>query len=30
MKCPYCGSEETYLVKGDECVIKEVEAETEE
>ena len=28
--CPYCGSEETYLVKGDECVIKEVEAETEE
>lgn len=28
-KCPYCGSEETWLVKGNECIIKEIEAETE-
>ncbi len=26
--CPHCGSEETYLVQGNECIIKEVEAET--
>lgn len=25
--CPNCGSEHTYLVTGNECVIKEVEAE---
>ena len=28
--CPYCHSEYTYLVQGNECVIKEIEAETEE
>ena len=28
--CPYCGSERTYLVTGNECLIKEIEAETEE
>lgn len=27
-KCPYCGSYETWLVKGNECIIKEIEAET--
>lgn len=25
--CPHCGSEETWLVSGNECVIKEIEAE---
>ncbi|MBR3227617.1 MAG: hydrogenase maturation nickel metallochaperone HypA [Erysipelotrichaceae bacterium] len=25
--CPYCKSEHTYLVTGNECVIKEIEAE---
>ena len=25
--CPYCGSGNTYLVTGNECVIKEIEAE---
>ncbi len=28
--CPYCGSGETWLVRGNECVIKEIEAECEE
>ena len=28
--CPYCGSPETYLLVGNECSIKEIEAETEE
>ena len=28
--CPYCGSERTWLLQGNECVIKEIEAETEE
>ena len=28
--CPYCGSEHTYLLQGNECNIKEIEAETEE
>ena len=28
--CPYCGSGETYLLYGNECVIKEIEAETED
>ena len=27
--CPYCGSENTFLVQGNECMIKEIEAETE-
>ena len=27
--CPYCGSKETWLVQGNECVIKEIEAETD-
>ena len=26
--CPYCGSPETWLVQGNECIIKEIEAET--
>lgn len=26
--CPYCGSGETWLVKGSECIIKEIEAES--
>ncbi len=26
--CPYCGSENTWLITGNECIIKEVEAET--
>ncbi len=26
--CPFCGSGETWLVRGNECVIKEIEAET--
>ena len=25
--CPYCGSENTYLLKGNEFIIKEIEAE---
>lgn len=25
-QCPYCGSYETYLLKGNECNIKEIEA----
>ena len=29
-QCPYCGSYETWLVKGNECIIKEIEAITEE
>ncbi len=28
--CPYCGSEETWLLRGNECVISEIEAECEE
>ncbi len=28
--CPYCQSRETYLIQGNECNIKEIEAETEE
>ena len=28
--CPYCKSGETYLLYGNECVIKEIEAETED
>ena len=28
--CPHCGSEHTYLVVGNECNIKEIEAETEQ
>ena len=27
--CPYCGSEHTFLVTGNECNIKEIEAETD-
>ncbi|MCR4855565.1 MAG: hydrogenase maturation nickel metallochaperone HypA [Erysipelotrichaceae bacterium] len=27
--CPYCHSEHTYLVTGNECIIKEIEAEEE-
>ena len=27
--CPYCGSERTYLLTGNECIIKEIEAEDE-
>ena len=26
-QCPYCGSYETYLVTGNQCIIKEIEAE---
>ena len=26
--CPHCGSKETWLVQGNECIIKEIEAET--
>lgn len=26
-ECPYCHSGETWLVKGNECIIKEIEAE---
>lgn len=29
-ECPYCHSAETWLVQGDQCIIKEIEAETEE
>lgn len=28
--CPYCHSENTWLVQGNECIIKEVEAETDD
>ena len=28
--CPHCGSEETWLIQGNECIIKEIEAETED
>ena len=28
-ECPHCHSGETWLVQGNECVIKEIEAETE-
>lgn len=28
--CPYCGSEKTWLITGNETIIKEVEAETDE
>ena len=28
--CPHCGSGETWLITGNECIIKEIEAETEE
>ena len=28
--CPYCHSEETWLIQGNECIIKEIEAETDE
>ena len=27
-ECPYCGSYETWLLTGNECIIKEIEAET--
>ncbi len=26
-ECPYCGSGETWLLRGNECIIKEIEAE---
>ena len=29
-ECPYCHSGETWLVRGNECVIKEIEAEDED
>jgi len=29
-ECPYCKSGATWLLQGNECVIKEIEAETEE
>lgn len=28
--CPYCSSKETWLIEGNECIIKEIEAETAE
>jgi len=28
-ECPYCHSGETWLIRGNECVIKEIEARTE-
>lgn len=28
--CPHCGSSETWLIQGNECIIKEIEAETDE
>lgn len=28
--CPYCGSGETWLQSGNECIIKEIEAESED
>ena len=27
-KCPYCGSYETWLITGNQCIIKEIEAQT--
>ena len=27
--CPHCGSQETWLIRGNECIIKEIEAETD-
>ncbi len=30
IECPYCRSKNTYLVTGDECIIKEIEAETDD
>ena len=29
-QCPYCGSYETWLIKGNECIIKEIEVITRE
>ncbi len=29
-ECPYCHSGETWLLTGNECIIKEIEAESEE
>ena len=29
-ECPYCHSGETWLVDGNQCMIREIEAETEE
>ena len=29
-ECPFCGSYETFLVKGNECIIKEILAETKD
>ena len=29
-ECPYCHSMETWLLEGNECIIKEIEAESEE
>ncbi len=29
-ECPYCHSGETWLVRGNECIIKEIEAESED
>ena len=29
-QCPYCGSYETWLVKGNECIIKNIEAITKD
>lgn len=29
-QCPYCSSYETWLIRGNECVIKQIEAMTEE
>ena len=28
--CPHCGSDKTWLIQGNECIIKEIEAETED
>ena len=28
--CPHCGSEQTWLLQGNECIIKEIEAETQD
>jgi hydrogenase nickel incorporation protein HypA/HybF len=30
IECPYCHSRETYLIQGNECTIKEIEAETDD
>ena len=29
-ECPYCHSAETWLIRGNECIIKEIEAEEDE